>query len=947
MAKRLIQLTVVFIAAFILLSVFLPSYVWAEPPPRPLAATCTVNNPADDGPGTLRVCLQSAAAGDTINFNPANFPLGSPVSIAPLSPLPRITVDNLTIDASNAGVILDGSGLGDGNGLEIDGASGVVIKGLQIINFPESGIYFNENATNNTIGGENATPGGGCSGDCNLISGNGENGISISRDNAAFNTISGNYIGTNQAGTAALPNNDGGVLVCCGAGGNNIIGGDTISEANLISGNNGFGVSLELSENNSVQGNIIGLSSSGGDLGNNGIGVRLRFSADNNEVKENTIAYTRYVDDDGLGCGIYAPSIGQSSYSRNSIYSNDDKGICAGSRPNRPVIITATTTAVTGTTLSEGRVEIYSDDEDEGRYYHGTVTATVGGVFTYSQAQPFTGANVTVLVINANGSTSEFAIRLSGSGVLENNGQAGAELEQTKGGQPTEENTQACTLGDVDTDGDLDAVCANNSPNYIYLNDGSGTFTPYDGFNSGNDRSSQAIQLDDLNGDTFPDVVVANAAGQNDQIYLNNGSGFFTLSGGQEFDDATDTSQALALNDLDGQNGTDIVVGKDNGKEIWLNDGSGAFLLSNRLVLTSVLTDTQGIASGDLNLDGENDLVVVHGSNQATEFWLNDGGGSLSFSLNRSEGSDDSRAVAIGYLDDLPGQANAYPDVFVANGSGQPSMIYYNVGGGTFYSRTLIIDGSEPVTNSNGVAIGRFDADDYADVIIASDSDQPNYVLTNKGDGTFNRNVIPTGTEADSQGVAVGDIDNDGDLDVFVANGNDNDGDEAAENEYNQVLKNLNDLRNRVGVLGGTLDFTQGQITKLVVPAGALTETVEFEYSSLGTQDDSVSELDGFSFAGRAFTLVRNDGKSAFNDSKSAVITLQYEESQFFPRLYYFDEGDPGAWRDIDEDEDCDANYSWNNGQMQATLCHLTRFGLFAPDALGNYLPMILKNTGG
>jgi hypothetical protein len=804
---------------------------------------------------------------------------------------------------------------------------GTNVPGTAAIPNDERGVWIGNGAPNNIIGGSNATPGGNCSGDCNLISGNGKQGIELYAADTYSNTISGNYIGVNVSGTAAISNNEGGVFLVVGPR-YNTIGGATAAEGNLISGNGSFGVALEHPDtmSNTVQGNIIGLDVGGSDLGNSGNGVMLRFNTTGNQIKENVIAYSKYVEDEYIGCGIYGPSVGGNPYNRNSIYENDDKGICSGDWPNRPVIMTATSYMVTGTTLANGQVEIYSDNGSQGKYYHATVTASPGGSFSYSQAQPFTGTNVTVIVTSNGGSTSEFAYKLPGSGVFEATGQQDIDAA-------SEENTQDCAIGDVDVDGDQDVICANSSPAYVYLNDGNGRFTA--AANGLGDDPGQAVELGLVNDDEYLDVVIATAAGFSTNVYLNNGSGFFVLDGGHQF--PADNGQSLAMKDLDGDEWADVVVGTATGKDIWLNDGSGKFLddQNHKISLTGPLTDTQGIAIGDLNQDGRDDLVVAHGSNQGTEFWLNDGGGTLSFSLDRTEGSDDSRAVAIGYLDDIEGEPGAYPDVLVANGSGQPDIIYFNVGGGTFMSRTL------DITNSNGVAIGRFDGDDYADVIIASDSDQPNYILLNNDQdpGTFSKRIIPCNSNNDSQNVAVGDLDNDGDLDVFVANGNNGDG-EAADNERNQVLKNLNELKNRVGVKGGTLNFTQGMWMELKVPPGALSQTTIFQYDGQGAQDETEPGLGDFHFAGRSFTLEREDESSEFN-GKLVTVTLEYDPAERQPKLFFYDD-EADEWADIAED--CGTGYTYGNGWLRVAICHLTKFGIFAQNSVQYYLPAILKD---
>jgi hypothetical protein len=72
-----------------------------------------------------------------------------------------------------------------------------------------TGISLNTGSANSIVGGTlNTTLGGPCTGQCNVISGNGNNGTAsgISILNSTGNVIDGNYIGLNAAGTAAILN---------------------------------------------------------------------------------------------------------------------------------------------------------------------------------------------------------------------------------------------------------------------------------------------------------------------------------------------------------------------------------------------------------------------------------------------------------------------------------------------------------------------------------------------------------------------------------------------------------------------------------------------------------------------------------------------------------------------------------------------------------------------
>ena len=111
-------------------------------------------------------------------------------------------------------------------------------------------------AAGNTIGGTD--PGAG-----NLIAASAGHGIYISSAGAAGNLVQGNYIGTNAAGTAAIPNAWRGVAISYSP--NNVIGGTVAGARNIISGNNGSGVALwgDLSTGNTIQGNYIGTDVTG------------------------------------------------------------------------------------------------------------------------------------------------------------------------------------------------------------------------------------------------------------------------------------------------------------------------------------------------------------------------------------------------------------------------------------------------------------------------------------------------------------------------------------------------------------------------------------------------------------------------------------------------------------------------------------------------------------
>ena len=119
-----------------------------------------------------------------------------------------------------------------------------------------------------------------------MISGNGERGVRISGADTNNITVSGNLIGTDWQGAAALGNTRSGVVVSGGAH-SNWIGGDTDGARNLISGNGFSGVDLlgAGTVDNHISGNYIGTTITGtAAISNTNYGVYVYDGAAENLI---------------------------------------------------------------------------------------------------------------------------------------------------------------------------------------------------------------------------------------------------------------------------------------------------------------------------------------------------------------------------------------------------------------------------------------------------------------------------------------------------------------------------------------------------------------------------------------------------------------------------------------------------------------------------------------
>ena len=140
----------------------------------------------------------------------------------------------------------------------------------------------------NVVGGPTGTtPGGPCTGACNLVSGNTGFGVDVSQ--ATNSVVQGNFIGTDVTGTLPLGNANAGVALLSGSG--NQVGGSSAGEGNLIS-DNFTGFTFNSSNGNTIQGNFIGTNAAGTAALANGYGGIIVSNISSNNVIGGSVGVT-------------------------------------------------------------------------------------------------------------------------------------------------------------------------------------------------------------------------------------------------------------------------------------------------------------------------------------------------------------------------------------------------------------------------------------------------------------------------------------------------------------------------------------------------------------------------------------------------------------------------------------------------------------------------------
>ncbi|BDT69843.1 hypothetical protein os1_40350 [Comamonadaceae bacterium OS-1] len=243
--------------------------------------TALLANKGADGFISLREAITAAnntANGtqpDRINFNIT----GTGVHTITLSSLLPTITDAVTIDATTddsfaangnkPAIVLNGNNK-NGTGLRLSStADGSTIRGLVIQHFNSDAITIDSGSDGNTIAGNfigslSATGSSGGTGSNgaaiyvqganNVIGGTTAadrnvisgnlNGVVIGGASATGNEVVGNFIGTDYAGNTAIANTFDGIRIQAGAT-SNTIGGSNTNQRNIISGNGGDGVQVD------------------------------------------------------------------------------------------------------------------------------------------------------------------------------------------------------------------------------------------------------------------------------------------------------------------------------------------------------------------------------------------------------------------------------------------------------------------------------------------------------------------------------------------------------------------------------------------------------------------------------------------------------------------------------------------------------------------------------
>jgi len=291
------------------------------------------------------------------------------------------------------------------------------------------------------------------------------------------------------------------------------------------------------------------------------------------------------------------------------------------------------------------------------------------------------------------------------------------------------ENPQSVVVADFNKDGNLDFANVNYSDGgagsvSVFLGNGDGTFQAKVDYAVGD--GPDGIAVADVDSDGNLDLVVANDTGSSVSVLLGNGDGTFKAH--KDYG-AGSFPHWIAVGDFNADGKPDLVETNEgqNTVGIFLNNGDGTFGTMKTYATSEY---PYSVAVGDFNRDGKIDLAVTGFQDSVVSVLLGNGDGTFKAHVDYRTGI--SPAVVETADINQDGKLDLVT-VNYTNGETGTVSVLLGKGDGTFRNHVDSTVGLGP----DGLAIGDFNGDGIPDLAVANLIGNTMSILLGKGDGTF------------------------------------------------------------------------------------------------------------------------------------------------------------------------------------------------------------------
>ncbi|MGE7416486.1 beta strand repeat-containing protein, partial [Methylobacterium tarhaniae] len=423
-------------------------------------------------------------------------------------------------------------------------------------------------------------------------------------------------------------------------------------------------------------------------------------------------------------------------------------------KADTPLILTVTTDTPTVTVDTAGGTPFLTLNNGKQATYIGTDgPGKLQFTYTVAAGDDTTGLKVTGLTLNGG------KIGAPGTIVL------------SQGTPPSTDSTPvAVTSADVDGDGKLDLITANNGNKTLslLLGNGDGTFKAQQTLTAGFIAQQKPVSVTtaDYNKDGKLDIVYSmngyTAAG----VLIGNGDGTFkspsTMStGGGNAGDP----RSVTVADVNRDGNLDIITANAGADLVSVHLGRGnSYIAYPGTLSTGAGSKPTAVAVADVNGDGTLDLVTANKGTGTVSVLLGNGDGSFQAHQDIATGSSTSDPSAVAIVDvDRDGKL----DLVVALSGASTVTVLKGNGNGTF-AQTLpdVTTGSMPVS----VATADINGDGKLDLVTANKTDNTMSLLLGNGDGTFASLGFNIQVGSGPSSVTTADVDGDGRPDILIAN---------------------------------------------------------------------------------------------------------------------------------------------------------------------------------